>query len=220
MTFEEMNHAADIMQARDEIRNLVSNYCFEHSCNIPMRFFAKWAKRDDIRHEMPWGNTTGAENLEYNNPDGDVILHPFDASTMGKGALFIHFTDTPVIEIADDLQTAKAVFMSPGIEVAGERMAVWAYSKYGFEFIREDGEWKVWHMRVFPVFRNGYFDSFAEVAEEDLTKTHAQSRFDSANKFFAYSPREVVPRNEPEPPLPYKTYERGVNSNFFSREEY
>jgi hypothetical protein len=214
MTFEEMNHAADIMQARDEIRNLVSNYCFEHNCALNMRFFANWSKRDDIRHEMPWGNTTGAENLEYNRPDGDVIRHPFDAAVMGKGALFIHFTDTPVIEVADDLQTAKAVFLSPGIEVAGAQGGVWAYSKYGFEFIKEDGKWKVWHMRIFPIFRNGYFDSFAEVAEDDLTKTHAESRFDSANKFFAYSPREVIPGNEPEPPLPYDTYRPNVNSNF------
>ena len=214
MNFEEMNHAADKMQARDEIRNLISNYCFEHSCALNMRFFEKWAKRDDIRHEMPWGNTTGAETLEYNNPDGDVIRHPFDAATLGKGALFIHFTDTPVIEVADDLQTAKAVFLSPGIEAVAARGGVWAYSKYGFDFIRENGEWKVWHMRIFPLFRNEYFDSFAEVAEDDLTRTHAQSRFDSANKFFAYSPHEVVPGDEPEPPLPYDTYEPGVNSNF------
>jgi hypothetical protein len=214
MTFEEMNHVADIMQARDEIRNLVANYCFEHSCNIPMRYFNKWANRNDIRHEMPWGNTTGAAKLEYNNPDGDVIQYPFDAATMGKGALFIHLADTPIIEVADDLQTAKAVFMSPGIEIAGEHMSVWAYSKYGFEFIRENGEWKVWHMRVFPVFRNGYFDSFAEVTEEDLTVTDTQDRFDSSNKFFAYSPREVMPAYEPEPPLTYDTYVPNVNSNF------
>jgi hypothetical protein len=219
MTLEEMNHIADIMQSRDEIQNLIANYCFEHSCNIPMRFVANWADREDIRHEMPWGNTTGLETLEYNNPDGDTILHPFDASTMGKGALFIHFTDTPIIEIADDMKTAKAVFMSPGVEVAGERMGVWAYSKYGFEFVRENGKWKVWHMRVFPVFRNGYSDSFAEVAEEDLTKTHAQERFDSTNLFFSYTPQVIMPRNEPEPPLPYKTYKPGVNSNFSLGEE-
>jgi len=214
MNMKEMNHAADIMQAKQEIRNMLSNYCFEHNCGLNMRFVKKWAKRDDIRHEMPWGNTTGLETLEYNRPDGDVIRHPFDAATMGGGALFIHFMDTPVIEVAGDLQTAKAVFLSPGIEAFGDRGGVWAYSKYGFELIREDGEWKVWHMRIFPIFRNGYFDSFAEVAEDDLTKTHGESRFDSANKFFAYGPREVIPAKEPEPPLPYETYEPGVNSNF------
>ena len=54
MTYDEMYHEYKKLQAADEIRNLVSNYCFEHNCALQMRYFHQWSKREDIRHEMPW----------------------------------------------------------------------------------------------------------------------------------------------------------------------
>ena len=211
MTYDEMYHEYKKLQAADEIRNLVSNYCFEHNCALQMRYFRQWSKREDIRHEMPWGNTTGHKNLEYNNPWHDVVRHPDDAENMKGGAMFIHSTTTPVIEVADDLQTARAVFLSPGFEgVAAKRAGTWAYSKYAYEFIYEDGAWKVWRCRIFPVFRNDYFDDFGKVAEEDMTKVH-RTGMEDFHAFFRYGPDVIMPRDEPNPPQPYDTWAPGWN---------
>ena len=38
MTYDEMYHEYKKLQAADEIRNLVSNYCFEHNCALQMLF--------------------------------------------------------------------------------------------------------------------------------------------------------------------------------------
>ena len=127
------------------------------------------------------------------------------------GAMFIHSTTTPVIEVADDLKTARAVFLSPGFEgIAAKKMGTWANSKYAYEFIFEDGEWKVWKCRIFPVFRNDYFDDFGAVAEEDMTKKKRVGMEDF-HEFFRYGPDVIMPRNEPDPPRPYDTWEPGWN---------
>ena len=49
MTYEEMYHAYQKLEAADQIRNLVSNYCFEHNCALQMRYYRNWSKREDIR---------------------------------------------------------------------------------------------------------------------------------------------------------------------------
>jgi hypothetical protein len=206
MSYDEMYHSYQKRKAESEIRNLISNYCFEHNCGLQMRYFHQWSKREDIRHEMPWGNTTGHANLEYNNPWSDVIRHPDDSMIMRGGALFIHMTTTPVIEVADDLQTARCVFLSPGFEgIARDRDGTWAYSKYAFEMLFEDGHWTVWHARIYPVFRNEFEADFGKVAEEDLTAGGGE-RFDDFHNFFRYGPNVIVPADEPEPPLPYHSW--------------
>ena len=213
-TYEEMEHEFLKQKAYEDVMNVISIYCFEHNMTLQMRYFNKWSRREDIRHEMPWGNTTGHENLEYNNPWADKIRHPYDARTMGGGVLFVHFTTTPMIEIADDLQTARCVFLSPGIEAsaaATRDAGCWAWSRYAFEMIYEEGEWRVWRERVYPVFRSDYYEDFAKVHEEDLTKTPMGDRFEDFAKFFAYTPDVIMPRNEPDPTEPYDTWAPGWN---------
>jgi hypothetical protein len=206
MTYGEMYHEYKKMEAEDEIRNLISDYCFEHNMGVPMRYFHHWSKREDIRHEMPWGNTTGHAHLEYNNRWGDCIRHPDDNTNMCGGALFFHATTTPVIEVADDLETARCVFLSPGFEgIARKKEGSWAYSKYAFEMIYEDGHWAVWKARIYPVFRNDFHEDFGKVAEEDLTRDGGE-RFDDFHAFFRYGPDVVMPADEPEPPQPYDTW--------------
>lgn len=217
LSYDEMWLEYRRMEAEDQIHNLISNYCFEHNMALQMRYYAQWANRPDVRHEMPWGNTTGLENLEYNNPWSDRVRHPKDANTLPPGTLMLHLITTPVIEVAEDCQTARCVFLSPGIEASqvmadkGMDDGAWAYSKYAFELILENGQWKVWRQRIYPVFRNGYFDDFAKVPEEDLTKTHIRDGLEDFHAFFNYRPDCIMPRSEPEIPLPYQTWEPGWN---------
>ena len=217
LSYDEMYHEVLKLQAEDEIHNLISDYCFEHNMALQMRYYAHWSRREDIRHEMPWGNTTGHAHLEYNNPWADRVRHPHDARVLPAGSLFIHLITTPVIEVAEDLQSARCVFLSPGIEASavrareGKDMGAWAYSKYAFELIREDGQWKIWHSRIFPVFRNDYFKDFAKAPEADLTATKFRDGLEDFHAFFRYTPDCVMPRSEPEIPLPYDTWEPGWN---------
>jgi hypothetical protein len=71
----------------------------------------------------------------------------------------MHTLTTPIIEIAGDGKTAKAVWYSPGMglssRINGTNVSVGStffWEKYGADFVKEDGEWKIWHCQMFYDF--------------------------------------------------------------------
>jgi len=74
----------------------------------------------------------------------------------GVGSMIMHTLTTPIIEIAGDGKTAKGMWYSPGqvTEVGrdGKPMAMWMWEKYGADFVREDGKWKLWHIHMYSDF--------------------------------------------------------------------
>ena len=58
--------------------------------------------------------------------------------------------DTGVIEVAGDGETAKGLWMIRGSYsrlTTGGPMAYWEWSWLAIDFVREAGEWKIWHQR-------------------------------------------------------------------------
>jgi hypothetical protein len=74
----------------------------------------------------------------------------------GVGSLIMHTLTTPIIEVARDGKTAKGMWYSPGqvTEVGpdGKLMAMWMWEKYGADFAKEDGRWKLWHIHMYTDF--------------------------------------------------------------------
>ena len=98
---------------------------------------------------------------------------------MGAGHEFaMHTLTTPIIEIAGDGKTAKAVWYSPGLglssHINGENVTVGStffWEKYGADFVKEDGQWKIWHCQMFYDFT----PSFPASMTERLGKGSAQT---------------------------------------------
>ncbi len=74
---------------------------------------------------------------------------------IGAGSEYVmHTQETPVIEVAGDGKTAKGLWYSIGQSVRGTVDASgktsvstgWMWEKYGVDFIKEDGKWKIWHL--------------------------------------------------------------------------
>lgn len=61
-------------------------------------------------------------------------------------------TSTPVVEIAQDGATARGIWYSIAQETVGRphgaSKARWRGEKVAADFIREDGEWKIWHLVI------------------------------------------------------------------------
>lgn len=62
----------------------------------------------------------------------------------------LHAIGTPIVEVGDDLKTARALYYSTGmlyrrISTSGKQMAVWMLERYGEDYVREDGFWKIVH---------------------------------------------------------------------------
>lgn len=113
----------------------------------------------DVFWKTPMG-PVGPEDME------DRFLQPGEAPPGAVGGqLHMHAMLTPVIEIAADGRTAQGVWDSFGPNISsGDSPGNWLWLKYGVDFIVEDGEWKIWHMQVFPIFNTPYYVSITDNA--------------------------------------------------------
>ena len=93
-------------------------------------------------------DTTGMSDYEITNIYG------------GVGQLLLHVTTTAIIEVAEDGKTAKGYWYSPGM-IAETGMAgnsIW--EAYGADFVKENGEWKMWHLHMYTDFMCQFGDNF------------------------------------------------------------
>lgn len=96
------------------------------------------------------------------------------AGFFGAGAEWVmHTSTTPVIEIAGDGQSAQGAWYSPGMGILPQFVdgklrlqAMMFWEKYGADFVKEDGVWKIWHLQMAYDFVPG----LPREMVEDLTK--------------------------------------------------
>ena len=197
------------LDAESKIRNLMGRYSFYLTAgrydNI-VELFAK--KAPDVRTEMSWGVYDGIEGIRrcYS------VFHAKEI--VGPGVMAVHALTTPVIEVAGDGKTARAVWISPGHITGGpftpdnSIKAHWAWMRYGNDFILEDGEWKIWHLHVFGIFMCPVEKSWAELgdmhAAPPMPPEYAPDRPPTYS--WGYHP-DAVTELVPAPPLPYETFD-------------
>ncbi|MEM2514302.1 MAG: nuclear transport factor 2 family protein [Candidatus Bathyarchaeia archaeon] len=198
------------LKAVHEIQNLMSKYEYYHTAQRDDKIAEMFAERaEDISAEIAfWGRYKGSQGTRKLY----AKVHPYLYEKAGLGSLFIHTLTTPVIEVAKDGQTAKGVWISPGIEtsrVNGKLQATWCWIKYGVDFVKENGKWKFWRLKVYRIFRCPYEKSWVEMPEVDPgpfelpeeLKPDEPSVYDRP-----YSPW-TKPDLVPEPPEPYDTWD-------------
>lgn len=79
------------------------------------------------------------------------IIGRSHAENYGAGSMNLRLLTTPVIEVAEDRQTAKGLWYSPGqvIEIGESGPAAWwRWEKYAVDFALENEEWRIWHFTV------------------------------------------------------------------------
>jgi hypothetical protein len=126
-----------------EINNLMSLHAWYHAAFMnDVELEEIWSKKDDIVWAQNTGYWIGPKAIKaYYGRKVDR------AST--KGSFVWHTITTPVVEIARDRQTAKGVWYTPGIVGEFKGGFMWMFEKYGVDFVRENGVWKIWHMHVY-----------------------------------------------------------------------
>lgn len=145
-----------------------------------------------------------------------------DENTGFMGLLGEHTLTTPVVEVAADGKTAKGVWMSPGLITGpgdGKFVALWMWEKYAVDFIKEDGQWKIWHFAVYTDFGTPYEKSWVESsAELDTVDEGRRSREAAAadasdrpkptktGTFYKQYSATTTPVMVPQPPAPYCSF--------------
>lgn len=202
------------VEAYIAISNLMGKYVFHRMNEELPKVTALFCRREDLRIEMPGGTYTGTD-AAYRCFELD---HAVDEAA--GPSLVIHDICTPVIEVAADVQTARGVWISPGIATASMpegKKGLWAWVKYDCDFIREPEGWKIWHMRKYEVFTVPTDSSWAaenpmgpppgDGAPPKKPGRHNDMPPGVSTKF---SLCQRVPAL-PKPPEPYGTWKEGEN---------
>jgi hypothetical protein len=203
------------IEAVHEIQNIMGRYSYWHTANMHRECVDLFAlKTPGVRAEMMWGVYEGPEGIERLYPG----WHMWMGEEANKGQMHMHTLTTPVIEVAADLQTAKAVWISPGHETmgpgespGGNGHAAWAWCKYACDFVREDGQWKIWHLHVYGIFFTPYEQPWTDTSNAetvlDPPGTPAELGPDRPpTTRWMHSPDSVYV-NEPAPPAPYDSFD-------------
>lgn len=117
---------------------------------------------------------------------------------------------TPMIEVAGDGQTAKAVWWCPGggamVEEGKDPEAIWAWGMLGVDFVLEGACWKVWHLHYFRyikcLYSKGWTDDTSLINRLN-TPVHPLSKPTTYhNPYSPLSVREAIPSC----PRPYESW--------------
>jgi hypothetical protein len=200
------------LEAYVDIQNLMSRYAFYHTAGMHQECVELFAlDTDDTWADMIWGRYCGRE--------GVVKLYPgFHVWTDGdgKGKMHMHVPCQPYIEIAADGKTARGIWVAPGHETSSfvrpENEAFWCWMKYDCDFVVENGEWKIWHLRTPGIFMTPYDRPWTARTTSDEVfpegppmpeEYYPDEPPSGAN--WEYAQDEVYP-NDPEVPPRYHTW--------------
>lgn len=151
-------------KAVNEIANISSKYQYY-----------MWARMHDEQAQLFALKTPGvkaqlASMGIFEGASGIQKMHAHMASIEGDGTgvMIVNMLTTPMIVVAGDGKTAKGIWLAPGILTnveGGKASGSWRWVRYGADFIKENGKWKIWHLHAYGWFRTSYDKNWAEVEE-------------------------------------------------------
>jgi hypothetical protein len=134
------------------------------------------------------------------------LYESFEEAKKIPGFFILHMTVNPYIEIATDGQSARAHWLSPGAS-GSNRSASWIWGPYYVDYVKEDGQWRILHSNLAPLFRNPYEDSWAKATHHGTVRGVLSAQPDAPST--QYRPYNEVKtetdifRNYPDLPKPY-----------------
>lgn len=206
------------LEAVQEIQNIMGRYSYMHTAGLHKESGDLFAlKTPGVRAEMMWGVYEGEAGIRRLYPGFHEWADRDEGSGKPRpGTMHMHTLTTPVIEVAGDGKTAKAVWISPGHETGAfggskQLEAHWAWCKYAADFIKEDGQWKIWHLHVYGLFMSPYNQSWVEQPNDHpappLPDEFKPDRPPTTHWMYS---TDRVPEYVPAPPQPYETFDEAT----------
>ncbi len=227
MTAEEMAERALDLQ---EIQNVMSYHAL----------YGAPGGDHDKEIELIWAHKTPDVSFAGNNyvyrGDIDVQKNTYgsgtgtkqDADTQSKNQMMqqvapgntsFRTLTTPIIVVAGDGKTAKAFWYTIGWSADirnGQGNSSWSMEKYGIDFVKEDGAWKIWHFHVYNDWDVPMGKDLAQYAIEQSKNPRempARGAREGMEKYYtskifnkSYSVTRLPNPLNPRPPVPYCTF--------------
>jgi hypothetical protein len=221
---------------RGEIENLFSRYMYYHNAFQDESIIPMWVKEGTEGIHAQYTNAG-----IYTTYESVIRYHQGRPTPVGK--LLLHYTTTPIIEVAGDGETAKGVWIMTGCEsglttheeatkmpdfmfspneVQGKKVwAHWVWCKYAVDFLKQDGEWKIWKFRCFELSRAPFEENWISFAEKNTLAFDLDLMYFGddgkpvfmppaeqpvKNPYWPYRP-DTIQTLVPEPPKPYQSHD-------------
>ncbi len=154
-------------EERREIKNLMGRYAVSFLLKREKTMFGEyWSSREDVSMGLNDGWYVGREAIagwfaaidqatalkaKLLQEDLPEKLADKDLQSLyGIGDFDVKPLGTPVIELADDLQTAKGIWYSQGSKAdvtESGPVSYWTFGVFAVDLICEEGNWKIWHLQ-------------------------------------------------------------------------
>ena len=164
-----------------EVQNVMSKHAYYHAAGMHLEELAdiwvdeKGPNSKTAKFSSPSWIMVGIAGIKKNYGEGHqkdketalasvAKLYPNEIKNtkeyIGAGSEFaMHTQTTPIIIIAGDGKTAKGIWYSPGIglnaQINGSTVSyggTFFWEKYGADFLKENGVWKLWHCQMYYDF--------------------------------------------------------------------
>jgi hypothetical protein len=162
-SLEKLQLQQERTEAINAIQNLMGRFVFYRLANMRNRCTELFANGDpDLKIQGP--------RIIY-GPDAAIKAFGDPKTPMSPiaGEMHYHTLVSPVIEVAGDGKTARAVWMSPGAVAQvrnGVASAKWVWGEEAADFKKMDnGEWKMWHQVTVGVFTSSYDKPWTEPSD-------------------------------------------------------
>jgi hypothetical protein len=165
-THEKIRNAA----ACQQVENLHARHCYLHCAGRNVEEVDNyWIDSDKVSWGHAFGKWTGWQGVKFGwgsslerQGYGAYLeltqvwpqVTGLDPRPLYEAAM--HTLATDIIEVAEDGQTARAYFYTPGaisstLNTDRKREGMWMWERYGIEYaVDEDGDWKLFTIQVCP----------------------------------------------------------------------
>jgi len=150
--------------------NVMSLHCYWHAAGIHREEIEQyWTKAGRLTWAHGFGQMDGVENYTELYADAQeanaeayfeklVAVYPEIADAPERRSLTeeaIHLLASPILEVAEDAQTAKGLWYTPGCIMSTltprrESEGMWMWERYGADFVYENGKWVYRNLKVCP----------------------------------------------------------------------
>ena len=129
--------------------------------------------------------------------------------TWGVGSNSVLNNDTSILEIAEDGLTAKGIWYAKGelTEVTDDGPAAfWRFGRFGVDFVKEDGEWRIWHEMIFTDAISPAGKPFKGHSDYPRVSGIPQPPFTVDEVQYRLAGPDVKVQRIPAMPVPYDTF--------------
>lgn len=216
---------------KEAIKNLMGRRAYYYANNQRRRELDElWVSAPDLKRTASygrnWGYYVGLDSIaqyyviEHNKKQYDALQAVRDAGVdvalnnlnLGYGCTAFHETTTPMLYIAGDGKTARGLWCVPGqetiIQADGTPRAYWTMDNMAADFVKEDGQWKIWHLVVCNDFFVALNEDFKDGSIDPLyAEDPFREEFGKPDiSMIVHNPRYNLSDNYPPMPTPYDTF--------------